>query len=212
MGEKVNKVKRKKIALIFGREGDGLYNKEIKKFDMMVTIPSSTKYSTLNLSHSVGIVLYGKTGYKVKGEHTRRVMDIVEPGACLLTRYDHYLGYFVVPGYYGHAGIYVGDDRVIHMLGDGIKNHDILTFLRKDHVLVMNPVDQDKAKNAVACASDLWDEQVKYDYDFKLGNKMFYCFELVWHCYQEDPLIKYKNWIMANNLRCPLFREVLKVP
>lgn len=49
---------RSKIAIIFGREGEGLSNKEIADCDFSVTILSSNKYRTLNLSHSVGIILY----------------------------------------------------------------------------------------------------------------------------------------------------------
>ncbi len=46
------------VGLIFGREGIGLTNEEIEKCDMIVTIPSSKKYPTLNLSHSVAVILY----------------------------------------------------------------------------------------------------------------------------------------------------------
>lgn len=57
---KLNKIdlKKKKIGLVFGREGEGLHNSEIKKCDMIVTIPTFVKYGVLNLSHSVGMVLY----------------------------------------------------------------------------------------------------------------------------------------------------------
>lgn len=54
----VNLPKKTKIGLVFGREGDGLTNAEIMKCDLVVTIPSSMEYPTLNLSHSVAVVLY----------------------------------------------------------------------------------------------------------------------------------------------------------
>lgn len=47
-----------KVGLIFGREDYGLYNNEIEKCDIMLRIPTSKNYSSMNLSHSVGIVLY----------------------------------------------------------------------------------------------------------------------------------------------------------
>lgn len=47
-----------KIGLVFGREDYGLYNEEIALCDIMLKIPASEQYKTLNLSHSVGIVLY----------------------------------------------------------------------------------------------------------------------------------------------------------
>ncbi len=50
--------KKKDIALIFGRESNGLTNKEVEECDFVVAIPSSKKYSALNLSHAVAILLY----------------------------------------------------------------------------------------------------------------------------------------------------------
>jgi TrmH family RNA methyltransferase len=46
------------IGLIFGREDYGLYNPEIAACDIMLKIPTSTSYPSLNLSHAVALVLY----------------------------------------------------------------------------------------------------------------------------------------------------------
>jgi len=47
-----------KIGLLFGPESSGLTKEEVLGADFVVTIPSSKKYSTLNLSHSVAVILY----------------------------------------------------------------------------------------------------------------------------------------------------------
>ncbi len=47
-----------KIAIIFGRESTGLTNDEILLMDFLVKISANPEYPTLNLSHSVGIVLH----------------------------------------------------------------------------------------------------------------------------------------------------------
>jgi len=47
-----------KVAILFGRESSGLTNEEIKEADIVVTIPASEDYPTLNLSHAVAIILY----------------------------------------------------------------------------------------------------------------------------------------------------------
>ena len=47
-----------KIGLVFGREDYGLYNDEIAKCDIIVKIPTSDSYHSLNLSHAIGIMLY----------------------------------------------------------------------------------------------------------------------------------------------------------
>ena len=45
------------IGLLFGREDSGLTNEELNLCDLLVTIPAGA-YSTLNISHAVGIILY----------------------------------------------------------------------------------------------------------------------------------------------------------
>ncbi|MBI5388908.1 RNA methyltransferase [Candidatus Woesearchaeota archaeon] len=50
--------RKKKVGLVFGREGAGLTNKEIASCDFVMSIPASPKYPTMNLSHAVTIVLY----------------------------------------------------------------------------------------------------------------------------------------------------------
>lgn len=57
---KLNSKSKKEVnvALIFGREGEGLHNDEIEACDFVVAIPTSKKYPTMNLSHSIAIVLY----------------------------------------------------------------------------------------------------------------------------------------------------------
>jgi len=47
-----------KIALVFGRESRGLTNDEIEMADLILRIPSSEEYPTLNLSQACGIILY----------------------------------------------------------------------------------------------------------------------------------------------------------
>ena len=49
---------KKKIGLVIGREGKGMFNEEIERCDFVVTVPSSTEYPTLNISHAVAVILY----------------------------------------------------------------------------------------------------------------------------------------------------------
>jgi len=57
LAEKI-KSQKKNFTILFGREGNGLFNEEIRQCDLIVSIPSDKKYPTLNLSHSVGIICY----------------------------------------------------------------------------------------------------------------------------------------------------------
>ncbi len=66
-----------KIGLVFGREDIGLLNEEISACDVMLKIPTSENYLSLNLSHAVCVVLYSL--YITKATKTdRRVIDKVE--------------------------------------------------------------------------------------------------------------------------------------
>jgi TrmH family RNA methyltransferase len=55
--EQIRKVKGK-VAILFGRENRGLSNEEVRRCDLICTIPSSPAYPILNISHAVGIVCY----------------------------------------------------------------------------------------------------------------------------------------------------------
>lgn len=46
------------IAILFGNEETGLTNEELEKVDLLVTIPTSDIYPSLNLSHAVAIIAY----------------------------------------------------------------------------------------------------------------------------------------------------------
>lgn len=51
------------VGLCFGREDFGLLNEELELCDVLVTIPTSRKYKSLNLSHAATIVLYELYSY-----------------------------------------------------------------------------------------------------------------------------------------------------
>jgi len=46
------------IGILFGNEESGLTNEELSLCDMVVTIPTSSDYPVLNLSHAVAIIAY----------------------------------------------------------------------------------------------------------------------------------------------------------
>ena len=69
---KINHIKGR-VSLVFGREDYGLYNKEIKQCDVLLNIPTSDKYPSLNLSHAVGVVLYDLHRHHSISQNVRRV-------------------------------------------------------------------------------------------------------------------------------------------
>ena len=57
LAEKIEKINGN-VGIIFGRENYGLYNNEIEKCDLLVTIPTSESYPIMNVSHAAAIILY----------------------------------------------------------------------------------------------------------------------------------------------------------
>ena len=66
---------RAKIALVFGSEPSGLTNGEIAECDFVASIPACEKYTTLNLSHAVCVMLYALYAKGGKG----RAFDDAKP-------------------------------------------------------------------------------------------------------------------------------------
>ncbi len=54
----IKKTKQKKIGLMFGPEASGLSNLDLSYSNYVVQIPSSSKFKSMNLSHSVSLVSY----------------------------------------------------------------------------------------------------------------------------------------------------------
>ncbi len=80
-----------RISILFGRENWGLSNDEVKRCDIICTIPTDPMYPILNLSHAVGIVCYElanlhRSGYALASpyeigylyRHIDRFLDAVE--------------------------------------------------------------------------------------------------------------------------------------
>jgi TrmH family RNA methyltransferase len=68
---------RGKVALLFGRESKGLSNMELAKCDIIVTIPSSPKYKTLNIALASALIFYEL--WKKKTKYQRGYIEEANP-------------------------------------------------------------------------------------------------------------------------------------
>ncbi len=88
-----------RVALLFGREDFGLLDQELRRCDLLITIPASEDYPILNLSHAATILLYELFAAKAIGPGTRKASGVEkeklhEAFAALLeaTDYPAHLG------------------------------------------------------------------------------------------------------------------------
>lgn len=150
-----------------------------------------------------GLILFGSSSYKMKGDDVRKVLDIIEPGDILVDRRDHYVSNWFIEGSFSHAGLYVGDGRVIHVITDGIKDEDILTFTRADAFAVARPKKKELIPEAIKRAYIQLEKNVQYDYDFdKNSPEEFYCSEFTDYCYGyrfRDSLPEDKTFILPDD-------------
>lgn len=130
-----------------------------------------------------GLILFGDSHYEFKGPDMRKALNVLQPGDALLRRYSHYLGTVFIPGYFSHTAVYVGDDKIIHMLGDGINKEDILTFMRCDDLAVLR-ANKKLSEQAIFRANKHFDGGMEYDFDFDTTtDKRLYCTEFVDNCF-----------------------------
>jgi TrmH family RNA methyltransferase len=76
-----------KVAILFGRENRGLSNEEVRRCDLICTIPASPAYPILNISHAVGIVCYELADIP-RGTYRLAEREEME---CLYGHLDHFL-------------------------------------------------------------------------------------------------------------------------
>lgn len=131
-------------------------------------------------------VSYAPEQHKFKGaEYSAFVTEIIsnpkflKDGDILLRCYDQYLDSYLIPGELNHAGIYVGDNQVVHAISDGVVKESIFDFIRTDHFAVVRPHTDRVTRFEVSKKAQSfvgW----KYDFSFRYGNDCrLYCTELV---------------------------------
>ncbi len=66
------------VALVLGREDYGLYNEELARCDLLVTIPTSPAYPVLNVAQAAAILLYEIHAAKAVEDVPRRMASGLE--------------------------------------------------------------------------------------------------------------------------------------
>lgn len=142
--------------------------------------------------------LYQPEEYKIKGDDIRKIISVLKPGDILCHNYNDYLVSKLIPGDYSHGAVYVGDNKLIEAVAEGVRESDIIDFCRCDKVKIFRPVaGQEKAIERVK----RW---IGKDYDFKFQslNDSYYCWELCAEAYKELDPQKYAIQFMMKEITC----------
>ncbi len=150
-------------------------------------------------------IMFGHSAYQVKGTDVRKILDILEPGDILFRRYNHYISGLLMPGYFTHSGLYTGNDKVVHALGRGVVEEDILTFCRADDIGILRCKDKGLVEHAISFVNNQLGKG--YDFDFNTDNAdRFYCTELVYQAFKKPTIEMARPVVMPDELfRLPEF-------
>lgn len=154
----------------------------------------------VHLSGRIMWLSYKPSHHKVKGNEVRDILNKLEPADILLRRYDGYLNTIFTPGFWGHGGIYVGNNQIIHAIGCGVIKEDILDFCRADSVAVLRlkNISSRIIKDVIDKTYYFLETKTGYDYEFKDDNGKVYCTEMVNEVYNGVFDIDYEE--VAGNL------------
>ena len=135
--------------------------------------------------HPFWFIING-VSFRLKGRHYRDLEKVIQPGDILIRRFEGYIDKWLIPGWWNHAGMYVGElegkeHKVVHAISDGVIVDDLIDFMRTDHMIVLRAPEagrEEAIKRAkAAIGSD-------YDFAFDFNETLrFSCTELVSHCY-----------------------------
>ena len=98
----ISKKKNINIGLMFGPEASGLSNKDLSFSNYILQIPTSTKFKSLNLSHSLTIICYEifkltneksitKNSFKIKMSSKSKISSVMKHLINLLEKKDFFI-------------------------------------------------------------------------------------------------------------------------
>jgi len=120
-----------KIAILFGREGDGLSNKEIGDCDICVSIPTDPTYPIMNISHAAAIIFYEL----FKNKHDYGVEGLNESGDLekkyLVKDMEELIGCLDIPDHKKRNGLKTFNNIVSRAFITGREIHTLKGILRR---------------------------------------------------------------------------------
>lgn len=102
----------------------------------------------------------------------------------LVTRKEHSLTNYFLPGYWPHAALYVGNGRVIEALADGVRERSVDSPFAVDAITTIRPaMAAEHIEQAIERAYSHVGKPYDFDFDFTRADRMV-CTEVVYRGYE----------------------------
>ncbi len=112
------------------------------------------------------------------------LLDLLLPGDVLVTRKEHSLTNYFLPGYWPHVALYIGEGRVIEALADGVRERSVDSPFAVDAIATIRPL---LSAHHIAQAIDRAHTHVgkpyDFDFDFTRADRMV-CTEVVYRGFE----------------------------
>lgn len=113
-----------------------------------------------------------------------QVLELLEPGDVLVTRKEHAITNYFLPGYWPHVAMYVGDEQVVESMKDGVLEREMASPFGNDSVAVIRPVlDAETIQLAIERARSHVGKPYDFDFDFTRADRLV-CTEVVYRSYE----------------------------
>ena len=182
----------------------------MKKFFYKIWAKFLTIFGDIKIFKWPMFFVYDDSDFGITGEKTIEIMEVLQPGDIVLRGFDHYCDSKFIPDplCYSHGAIYIGDNKVIHVMAEGVMKTDMVEFTRCDRIAIFRP--NKYQKRAISRAKKFLRDDVPYDFIFENNASALYCFELCSNCYDKLDipkktisklfgLIKKENVILAES-------------
>ena len=108
----------------------------------------------------------------------------LQPGDVLVTRKEHSLTNYFLPGYWPHAALYVGGRQVIEALADGVRLRSVDSPFAVDAIASIRPrLATGEIETAIERAHTHVGKPYDFDFDFTRADRMV-CTEVVYRSYE----------------------------
>lgn len=113
-----------------------------------------------------------------------QLLERLQPGDVMVTRKEHSLTNYFLPGYWPHAALYIGEGRVIEALADGVHERSIESPFAVDAIATIRPqIGTELIDQAIARVRTHIGKPYDFDFDFTRADRMV-CTEVVYRCYE----------------------------